>query len=123
MFGAQFCGWLKDDHWLDLAAHANSQAAKLAEKLAAIDGLRPVWPVQANEIFVTMPKKLMTALLDAGAEFYDWYPDVLPAHMALDEDEIVVRLVTSFVSRDEERVEFCERIEDYFKKAGAGKRI
>lgn len=101
-----------------MAAQANAQAAKLAGKLATFDGVRLVWPVQANEVFVTMPKELVAALWDAGAEFYDWYPDVRPAEMTLGDDEMIVRLVTSFASRDEERVEFCERIEDYFKKSG-----
>jgi threonine aldolase len=116
LFGAQFLGWLKDNHWLELATHANSQAAKLAGQLATFEGVQLVWPVQANEVFVTMPKGLVTVLWDASAEFYDWYPDVRPADMMLGEDEMIVRLVTSFSSRDEERVEFCERIEDYFKK-------
>src|SRR5205085_2259733 len=39
------------DCWLDLAAHANRMADRLAARLA-IAGIDPVWPVEANEVFV-----------------------------------------------------------------------
>ena len=45
VFGAQMVGWLQDDHWLELANQANTQAAKLAETINGIDGLQLVWPV------------------------------------------------------------------------------
>ncbi len=51
-FGAQFVGWLRDNHWLELAKQANSQAAQLAEMISSFEGLQLVWPVQANELFV-----------------------------------------------------------------------
>lgn len=114
LFGAQFLGWLKDGHWLELAARANRQAAKLAEGLNAIGGIRLAWPIEGNELFVTMPTQLMNDLLQAGAEFYDWYPAALPEHMSLAEDETFVRLVTSFATRDDEVSAFCDRVGHYF---------
>ena len=36
MFGAQFIGWLQNDHWLELAEHANYQAAQLAEAISSL---------------------------------------------------------------------------------------
>jgi len=51
LFGAQFVGWLKDGHWLELAGHANAMASELAFQLQQIDGVRMAWPTQANELF------------------------------------------------------------------------
>ena len=33
LLGAQMLGWLRDGHWLELARHANRQAAQLARRL------------------------------------------------------------------------------------------
>ena len=114
LFGAQMVGWLQDDHWLELAQHANNQAAKLAKAIASIDGLTLAWPVESNELFVIMPKGLAEYLQAAGAEFYDWYESTLPANITLGEDEMFARLVTSFVSQDSQREAFCGHIYAYF---------
>ncbi len=113
IFGAQFVGWLRDDHWLELAEHANSQATQLAEQISAIEGLQVVWPVQANEIFATMPKDLASWLHNKGAEFYEWYPDSLPGDLRLNQNVAFVRLVTSFLTCDDQRIEFCNLIRQY----------
>tara|TARA_B110000305_G_scaffold156451_1_gene173171 strand:+ start:1393 stop:2469 length:1077 start_codon:yes stop_codon:yes gene_type:complete len=113
LFGAQMVGWLKDDHWLDLAQHANTQATQLAKKIATFDGLQLVWPVESNELFVIMPKGLAEHLQAAGAEFYDWYVDTLPPNITINENEIFARLVTSFITQDAQCEDFCELIRDY----------
>jgi threonine aldolase len=107
LFGAQFAGWLQDGHWLELAGHANGQAAALAGELAALPGVRLAWPVQANELFVIAPRALVERLREEGAEFYDWDSAALPADTSLGEHETLIRMVTSFAtsSRDVER--FC----------------
>ena len=46
-FGAQFAAWLEHGHWLDLARHANAQAAALASGIAAVPGCRLAWPTRA----------------------------------------------------------------------------
>ena len=114
VFGAQMVGWLQDDHWLELAKHANTQAVKLAETINGIDGLQLVWPVESNELFVVMPQGLATYLRDAGAEFYDWYADTLPPNVTLQDDQQFARLVTSFATQDSHRQEFSELIQGYF---------
>jgi threonine aldolase len=114
LFGAQMVGWLKDNHWLDLAQHANSQATALAKQITAFDQLKLVWPVHSNELFVIMPKGLVDHLQAAGAEFYDWYVDTLPPNITLGEHEMFSRLVTSFITQDVQREDFCELISDYF---------
>jgi len=97
-FGAQILGWLQDDHWLALARHANTQAATLAQGLGTVAGIQLVWPVQANEIFVLMPRRLAEHLQQAGAGFYEWYVDALPTGWQLPSDQVFVRLVCSYAT-------------------------
>src|SRR5262249_3976386 len=47
---AQMEAYLTGDLWLKLARHANAMADALAEGLTAA-GCKPMWPVEANEIF------------------------------------------------------------------------
>jgi threonine aldolase len=101
-FGAQFCAWLQDDHWLALARQANDVAGRLGEALQALPGTRVVWPVQANEVFAILPERLAQALRTQGAVFYDWPEHSLPAHEALKHEEVLVRFVTSFASAGEQ---------------------
>jgi threonine aldolase len=116
LFGAQFVGWLRDDHWLELARHANSQASQLAESISTFDGIEVVWPAEANQIFATMPRELAGRLQRAGAEFHDWYPKALPKEIELEESDVFVRLVTSFLTKDEHRQELIRQINSYFSK-------
>lgn len=102
LFGAQFEGWLADDHWLNLARHANAMASLLAANLVTIDGVRMAWPTQANELFVIMPKSMQANLLAAGAVFYDWPNSGLASHDSLTGEEVLVRLVTSYQTHPDE---------------------
>jgi threonine aldolase len=86
---AQLIAYLQDGLWLRNARHANAMAARLAAGLDVLPGLRLVQPVQANELFVAMPDRVIDALLAEGFEFYRW---PVPANLSLP----VIRLVTSF---------------------------
>ncbi len=108
-FGCQIIGWLQDGHWLELARHANAQAARLAGSLSEIPGVRLVWPVDANEVFVTMPRVLADRLQHEGAEFYEWYADSLPVGFTLGPEDAFVRLVCSFATTDAHVEEFVSR--------------
>ncbi len=101
-FGAQFAAWLENGHWLELARHANAQAAALASGIASTAGCRLAWPAQANEVFAVLPKAVAERALAAGAQFYDWYPQAMPADQTLAADETLVRLVCSFKTRPDE---------------------
>src|SRR5262249_52926487 len=68
---AQMEAYRADDLWLALARHANAMADQLAAGLAAA-GLVPVWPVEANEIFVALPPRVDARLQAAGATYYPW---------------------------------------------------
>jgi threonine aldolase len=91
---AQIEAYLADGLWLKLARHANAMADRLCEGLAGA-GLKPVWPVEANEIFVVLPRPIETRLRAAGANFYSWSTDNLPAGITVPPDATLVRLVTS----------------------------
>ncbi|MGA8693459.1 MAG: hypothetical protein WB689_06360 [Xanthobacteraceae bacterium] len=106
---AQFLAYLADDRWLDLARHANAMADKLANALTAI-GLRPVWPVEANLVFVVLPRALDAKLRAAGASYYVRNS----GNLDIGADNVLIRLVTSFatVEEDIERfVNLCARFE------------
>ena len=98
---AQFDAYLRDDLWLALARHGNAAAARLAEKLSAI-GCAPVWPVEANEVFVALPPAADTRLKAAGATYYPWQSDALPPGTIIGKGHFLVRLVTSFATTDAE---------------------
>jgi len=111
-FGAQFVGWLRDGHWLELARSANSTADQLSAGLALLEGVRIVWPTEANEVFAILPRSLAEKLRAAGSVFYEWNPDSLPDNESVGEDEVFLRFVTSFLTRP------CD-VSDFLEVAGA----
>ena len=66
-------------------------AERLAAGLSPLPGLRLVQPVEANELFVAMPERLIGALHEQGFIFHRWLEP--PGG-----DGPVVRLVTSFAT-------------------------
>jgi threonine aldolase len=98
---AQIEAYLADGLWLELARHANAMADRLAAGLSAM-GLDPVWPVEANEVFVPLPSAIHRRLEAAGASYYPWTADGLPSGMVLPGDKMLVRLVTSFATTADE---------------------
>jgi threonine aldolase len=96
---AQMDAYLADGRWLALARHANDMADRLAAGLARA-GLGPVWPVEANEVFVALPPRIDARLKAAGASYYPWTSDGVPSGVA--PDATLVRLVTSFATRADE---------------------
>src|SRR6266851_1138170 len=98
---AQIEAYLADGLWLELARRANAMADRLADGLAAA-GLAPVWPVEANEVFVALPSQIDARLKAAGASYYPWTTDALPNGVAFARDATLVRLVTSFATTADE---------------------
>jgi threonine aldolase len=98
---AQIEAYLAGDLWLGLARHANAMARRLAEGIA-VAGFEPVWPVQANEVFVALPSQVDARLRSGGAVYYLWSTQALPAGMALPQGATLVRLVTSFATTCDE---------------------
>ncbi len=100
---AQFAAILADDRWIALARHANLMADQLLAKLAAV-GLAPVWPVEANLVFVAMPRALDARLKASGARYYGRSSTSLK----LNPDQILARLVTSFATKEDEIERFVQ---------------
>jgi threonine aldolase len=94
---AQMAAYLAGDGWLGLARHANAMADRLARELTAL-GLPPVWPVEANLVFVKLPRALDARLQAAGANYYVRSND----SVRLAADEVLVRLVTSFATQSDD---------------------
>ena len=94
---AQMAAYLADDRWLALARHANAMADQLAQKLTAI-GLAPVWPVEANLIFLALPGRLHAKLQAAGASYYVRSSE----SFELKAGHVLARLVTSFATETED---------------------
>ncbi len=117
LFGAQFVGWLENNHWLDLAGHANRQAQQLAKILTSFPDIHQVWPCQANEVFLIMPRQLAETLYSAGAEFYQWPSSALPGGRVPCDNTIFVRLVTSFATSDKHISTFCDTIQNYLSSS------
>jgi threonine aldolase len=104
---AQMEAYLADSLWLKLAHHANAMADRLAAGLAAAQRF-PVWPVEANEVFVALSSHVDARLKSEGASYYPWTTESLPKGVALERDAMLVRLVTSFATSPEEVDRFVE---------------
>ena len=98
---AQLEAYLANDLWLDLARHANRMADRLVERLGAA-AIKPVWPVEANEVFVPLSAEVDRRLKEAGAVYYPWSSGSLPAGGVTAPGVTVVRLVTSFSTTEAE---------------------
>jgi len=108
LLGAQMNAYLEDGHWLELAAHANAMAKRLATGLQAVENVRLAWPVEANELFVILPRAKMQALQAAGAVFYEWRNHALPPAQRPRENEAFIRLICSFATTQDEVDQFIQ---------------
>jgi threonine aldolase len=99
---AQMLAYLAGDRWTKLARHANAMADRLAEKLAAA-GYQPVWPVEANIVFVAIPRALDLKLKAAGATYYVRSSEGLDVGA----DKVLIRLVTSFSTAESDIERFA----------------
>jgi threonine aldolase len=69
---AQLLAYIKDDLWLELAGHANRQAARFAAAVEAHPEARLEYPAQANEVFVRWNTPAFERLEKAGIGFLTW---------------------------------------------------
>lgn len=81
---AQFDALFTGNLWLRSAKHANSMAQLLAEGISRLPGCRITQPVQANEVFATIPREHVAALQSVSF-FHIW-----------DEETTEARFVCSF---------------------------
>jgi threonine aldolase len=67
---APWIAMLRDGVWLRHAAHANAMARRLADGIAGLPGVELIAPVQANGVFVHLPKHAIDGLQSRGWLFY-----------------------------------------------------
>jgi threonine aldolase len=88
---AQLEAMLDNGLWLKLASSANTMARKLEAGLKAMQGVSVILPVQANEVFFTLPDHATRQRVEQkGARFYVWSPSHEPVPL--------IRLVCSFAT-------------------------
>jgi len=68
--GAQWAAMLESGAWLRNAARANGVAARLAEGLRVLPGVRLVLEPEANAVFVELPPTLASGLAGRGWSFH-----------------------------------------------------
>src|SRR5713101_6246543 len=67
---AQLIAYVENGLWLDMAGTSNRMAARIGAGLSEMPGARLLAPVEANEIFLELPKAVMDALEADGFQFY-----------------------------------------------------
>jgi threonine aldolase len=67
---APWVALLESGAWLRNAEHANAMARMLARELSGLSEVRLIYPVQANAVFVQMPKLWIDELHHRGWHFY-----------------------------------------------------
>ena len=92
VLAAQILAMLEGDLWLDNARAANAAARTLAE--ATPDRL--IYPVEANEIFLTVSPDEAARLISQGFDFYEWGPGQIRLVTSWDQQpEAVERLAAA----------------------------
>lgn len=87
---AQFEAYLNTGLWRRNAEHSNRMAQLLLSELQGIDGIRVMYPVQVNSVFVQLPAEVWRQLQQEYF-FYDW-----------DEVNDVVRWMCSFDTTEDD---------------------
>lgn len=90
----QFEALLKNDLWLKSARHANRMARLLQQEVKSIPQLKIVYPVEANGVFVRIPREAIVKI-QKQYFFYVW-----------NEEQSVVRWMCSFDTTEEDIREF-----------------
>ncbi len=70
---APWVGVLKEDTWLKYAKKSNTSAGYLRDGLKSL-GLKILFPVEANGVFLQLDERLMAGMLYRGWKFYDFIP-------------------------------------------------
>ncbi|MGD9903504.1 MAG: low specificity L-threonine aldolase [Vicinamibacterales bacterium] len=108
---AQMLAYLDADRWLANARHANAAADRLAARLRDIPAVRLPLPAQANAVFAIVPAALHAALRSRGAHYLEW-PGEGPGTDRVGDDEVFIRLLTSFRTSHAEVDRFAAAIRE-----------
>jgi threonine aldolase len=99
----QFDALLAGDLWLKSAKHANRMAHLLQKKLREIPQIKIVYKVEANGVFVKVPRPAIAKLLKLYF-FYIW-----------DERQSVVRWMCSFDTTEQDVAQFAKFVAETVK--------
>ncbi len=67
---AQLLAYVEDGLWLKNAARANALAARIDSGLKALPGVKRAAPIDANEVFLELPPKVMDGMERDGIVFF-----------------------------------------------------
>ena len=99
----QFEALLTDNLWRSSAEHANRMARLLEKEIRRIPGVKVVWSVEANGVFVQIPRHAVEKI-KARYFFYMWI-----------EDECIVRWMCSFDTTEEDVTDFAQVVAEAVK--------
>ena len=99
----QFEALLTDDLWRRSAEHANRMARLLEKEISRIPGVKIVWKVEANGVFVQIPRHAIAKIKERYF-FYMWI-----------EEECIVRWMCSFDTTDEDVRDFAAVVAEAVK--------
>ena len=100
---AQFEALLGNNLWLRSAEHANRMARVLEKEISRIPGVKVVWKVEANGVFVQIPRHSIEKIKNQYF-FYVWI-----------EEESIVRWMCSFDTTEQDIRRFAEVVADAVK--------
>ncbi len=100
---AQFEALLSDDLWRRSAEHANRMAGVLERELRRIPEVRVIWKVEANGVFVQIPRHSIEKIKQQYF-FYVWI-----------EEESIVRWMCSFDTTEDDIRKFAEVVAEAVK--------
>lgn len=72
---APWIGLLESGAWLRNGEHGNACAKRLMDRVAGLPGIEPIFPVQANAIFLRAPEHVLNGLRERGWRFYTFIGD------------------------------------------------
>jgi threonine aldolase len=96
----QFSALLSNGLWKRSAEHANGMAQLLASELAGIGGVAVTQAVEANEVFVTLPRQIIPRLQERWP-FHVW-----------NESTAEARLITSFDTTEDDITDFVSLVRE-----------
>ena len=99
----QFEALLTGDLWRRSAEHANRMARLLEKEIGLIPGVKIVWKVEANGVFVQIPRHAVEKI-KARYFFYMWI-----------EEECIVRWMCSFDTTEEDVRDFAQIVAEAVK--------
>jgi threonine aldolase len=100
---AQFEALLTNDLWRRSAEHANRMARVLEKEVSRIPGVKVVWKVEANGVFVQIPREAIEKIKQHYF-FYMWI-----------EEESIVRWMCSFDTTEEDIRNFAKVVAEAVK--------